>query len=141
MWGDSMATFAERIKQLRIEKNLTQEELASLSYLITMCFMKANGDEVERVGERFHSGLKEISKKYSDRVIYVEGMQLLAALTFKTVDAAADFASKMKKKCIDASAQIYKANCVPAVLMKPPVISTEATVDFILDTIDELLKA
>lgn len=118
-----------------------QEELASLSYLVTMIFMLANGDIVEANGERFHKGLCEISKKYNDKVIYAEGMQFLAALTFKTVEAAADFASKMKTKCIDASAQIYKANCVPAVLMKPPVIASEATVDYILETIEELLKA
>ena len=56
-----------------------------------------------------------------------------------TVDDAAGFAKKMKDACIDASAQIYKANCLPAMLMKPPVIASEATIDYILDTIDSLL--
>jgi hypothetical protein len=34
---------------------------------------------------------------------------------------------------------LYKANCVPALLMKPPFIASEATIDFILNTIDTLL--
>lgn len=33
MWGDSMATFAERIKQLRIEAGLSQEELAAKLFM------------------------------------------------------------------------------------------------------------
>ena len=56
----------------------------------------------------------------------------------ETNDAAA-FAGKMKDACIDASAQIYKANCLPAMLMKPPVIADEAVLDYIVDTIDVLL--
>lgn len=116
-----------------------QEELASLAYLITMTFMRANGDIIEKNGIRFEEGLKAIYKKHSDVLCDAEGMQYLAALHFHTVDEAAKFASKMKECCIDASAQIYKANCLPALLMKPPVISSEATVDYMLSVIDSLL--
>ena len=45
----------------------------------------------------------------------------------------------MKEHCIDASAQIYKANCLPAMLMKPPIIATEATIDKILNVIEEII--
>lgn len=117
-----------------------QEELASLSYLITMTFMRANGDNVAKIGERFMNGLKKVHEKHPDVVLDVEGLDHLTALHFHTVDDAAAFASKMKDACIDASAQIYKANCLPAMLMKPPVISSEATVDYIVDTIDALLS-
>ena len=79
-------------------------------------------------------------EKHSDVILDVEGEAHLAALHFHTVDDAAAFADKMKGACIDASAQIYKANCLPAVLMKPPIIASEATVDYIVDTIDTLLS-
>lgn len=118
-----------------------QEELASLAYLITMIFMLANGDKVEELGERFEKGLKAIRERHSDVLLNAEGMQYLAALHFHTVADAAAFASKMKTLCIDASAQIYKANCLPAVLLKPPVISSEATVDYMLNAINSLLEA
>lgn len=117
-----------------------QEELASLAYLITMTFMQANGAEIERIGSRFEAGLRKVREKHSDIILDVEGDAHLAALHFHTVDDAASFAEKMKTACIDASAQIYKANCLPAMLMKPPIIASEATMDYIVDTIDTLLS-
>ncbi len=116
-----------------------QEELASLAYLITMTFMEANGTYVAELGARFDAGLKAIREKHSEKIVAAEGLDLLAALHFHTVDEAAQFAGKMKDACIDASAQIYKANCVPALLLKPPVIASEATIDYILNVIDTLL--
>ena len=116
-----------------------QEELASLAYLITMTFMEANGDYVAELGARFDNGLKAIAEKHSDKVVVAEGLDLLAALHFNTVDEAAQFAGKMKEACIDSSVMLYKANCVPALLLKPPFIASEATVDYILNVIDTLL--
>ena len=43
-----------------------QEELASLAYLITMTFMRTNGEVVEKLGERFESGLRGIMERHSD---------------------------------------------------------------------------
>lgn len=116
-----------------------QEELASLAYLITMRFMLENGKIVAENGERFQNGLREVMKKHPDVILNIEGYQYLSSLHFRSVDAAAAFASEMKKRAIDASAQIYKAHCLPAVLMKPPIISTPETVDFIVGVIDEIL--
>ena len=116
-----------------------QEELAALSSIITMTFMRANGDKVAAMGKHFAEGLKAVHKKHPDVILDVEGLGHLSALHFHTVDDAAAFAGKMKEACIDASAQIYKANCLPAMLMKPPVIADEAVLDYIVDTIDVLL--
>ncbi|MBE6713783.1 MAG: aminotransferase class III-fold pyridoxal phosphate-dependent enzyme [Ruminococcaceae bacterium] len=116
-----------------------QEELASLAYLITMTFMRANGAIVSSLGKRFDAGLKAIAAKYPEKLVCAEGLELLAALHFNTVDEAAAFAGKMKGACIDSSVMLYKANCVPALLMKPPFIASEATIDYILNTIDTLL--
>lgn len=116
-----------------------QEELAALSYLITMNFMYENGDEVERIGNHFEAGLREIAKRHPDVVVDVEGRGHLVALHFSSVDTAAAFAAKMVDHCIDASAQIYKANCVPAMLMKPPIIASEATMDHILKVFESII--
>ena len=116
-----------------------QEELASLAYLITMTFMRTNGEVVEKLSERFENGLRGVMERHSDIICDVEGFGHLAAIHFHSVDQAAAFASKMKEHCIDASAQIYKANCLPAMLMKPPIIATEATIDKILNIIEELI--
>lgn len=118
-----------------------QEELASLAYLITMTFMRENGELVAQMGAKFDSELKRLHEKYPNIMLKAEGLGHLAAIHFKTVDQAAAFASKLKAACIDASAQTYKANCPPAVLLKPPVISTPAVVDHIISKIDELLGA
>ncbi len=116
-----------------------QEELASLAYLITMSFMKEVGEEVEAIGERFEAGLKAIAERHPATIVKAEGMQLLAALHFADATRAADFAKEMKKHYIDASAQTYKPHCPPALLLKPPVISSEATVDYILETIEKII--
>lgn len=118
-----------------------QEELASLAYLITMTFMRANGDEVERIGKKFEAGLVEIQKKYPETILKAEGKELLAALIFTSVEAAASFAGEMKDRCIDASAQTYKVNCPPALLLKPPVIISDEAVDYILSVIEDIIKA
>lgn len=118
-----------------------QEELASLAYLITMTFVKANGDEIERIGLKFEKGLSEIHEKYPETVLKAEGRELLAALHFTSVDAAAAFAGEMKARCIDASAQTYKVNCPPALLLKPPVIVSDEAVDYILSQIEDIIKS
>ncbi len=116
-----------------------QEELASLAYLITMSFVKETGDEIEAIGERFEAGLKAIAARHPETIVKAEGMQLLAALHFADAARAADFAKEMKKHHIDASAQTYKPHCPPALLLKPPVISTEATIDYILEVIENII--
>ena len=45
---------------------------------------------------------------------------------------------ELHERCIDASAQIYKQNCLPAVLFKPPLIADRDAIDFICSAIDEI---
>ena len=116
-----------------------QEELASLSYLITMAFVQANGGLIQKLGGYFQERLNKISRKNPDVIPCVQGLGHLAALHFNSVERASEFAKKLNDCCIDASAQIYKRNCPPAVLLKPPVISSESVLDFIVETIERLL--
>lgn len=113
-----------------------QEELASLSYLITMAFMQENGDEVQRLGEHFQARLRAVQQRHPDVFCQVEGLGHLAAIHFHTVERAAAFAHKLNDRCVDASAQIYKKDCAPAVLLKPPVIATEQELDFLVNAIE-----
>ncbi|HIW73851.1 MAG TPA: aminotransferase class III-fold pyridoxal phosphate-dependent enzyme [Firmicutes bacterium] len=116
-----------------------QEELASLSYLITMAFMEANGDVVMELGGHFERSLRRLQAERPEALRKVEGQGHLIALHFHTVEQAAAFAQKLNRACIDASAQLYKPHCPPAVLLKPPVIATRATLDYLAAKIRELL--
>ena len=116
-----------------------QEELASLSYLITMTFMQANGDFVEKYGNLLMQELCAVQQRHPEALNKVEGRGHLIGLQFADVTKAAEFSEKLNARYIDSSAQLYKANCPPAVLIKPPVISSEATVRYIAAVIDELL--
>lgn len=113
-----------------------QEELASLAYLVTMRFAKANADVIESNGERFESGLHAVAARYSGQVKKAEGRGLLGALHFGSVDTAARFAAAMNAACVDTSAQLYKAHCPPAVLLKPPLVAEEAHIDYLLAAIE-----
>jgi acetylornithine/succinyldiaminopimelate/putrescine aminotransferase len=113
-----------------------QEEFASLSYLITMAFVSANGENISKLGEYFYGRLNEISRKHPGIISKTEGLGHLAALHFTSVEKAAAFAKKLNARHIDASAQLYKQNCPPAVLLKPPVISSRAVLDFIADAVE-----
>ena len=116
-----------------------QEELASLSYLVTMTFARENEEEIGKNCELFEKGLSDLKTKYPEKLVAVEGKGLLAALHFGTLKEAAEFTDALHKACVDASAQLYKVNCVPAVLFKPPVDSTEETLMALLSILDRVL--
>ena len=77
--------------------------------------------------------------KYPEKLTQIEGAGLLAALHCKDIDSAKAFMNALHDACIDASAQIYKQNCLPAVLFKPSLISDTDALDFIANAIDGIL--
>ncbi len=118
-----------------------QEELASLAYLITMEFSAANGTEIAAMGDKIEQGIRNLAKKYPDLLPPPEGLGHLSSIHFKSVEKAAEFTKIMNDMCVDISAQLYKPDCPPAVLLKPPVITDEAVLKVILEKIEEgLLK-
>ncbi len=118
-----------------------QEELASLAYLIAMRFAEANAAETAAVGAYFRKRLEELAAKHAGAIDGIDGQGLLEAIRFRNAERAAAFAEEINKTfCIDISAQTYKANCPPAALMKLPLISTKATVDFVATCIDKILS-
>lgn len=118
-----------------------QEELASLTYLISMEFMRVNGAHVTEVGNYYHQGELALAKKYPKLIHSVEGDAHMSTLNFVTVDEAVDFCRRLQKEsCIDISAQTYKPNCPPAVLTKLPIIATKEMLRILLDKYDKCLE-
>lgn len=118
-----------------------QEELASLAYLITMEFAEANGEHTKAVGEYYHGELKKLVKKYPELLSKIEGEALMTTIYFHKCKSAEAFAKYLShERCIDISAQTYKADCPPSALTKLPLISDRNTVNFIVSEIDTALS-
>lgn len=117
-----------------------QEELASLAYLITMEFSAANGDRIEEMGNKIESALKQIAAEYPALLGAPEGLGHLSAIHFHDVEKAGAFTKLMGQMCVDMSAQLYKADCPPAVLLKLPLITDETVLDVVCDRVRQGLK-
>ncbi len=118
-----------------------QEELASLAYLITMEFFSANGKEIDEMGEKVEKGVRALAEKYPELLPPPEGLGHLSAIHFNSVEKAAEFTKIMNDMCVDISAQLYKPDCPPAVLLKPPATTDEKVIEVLLKKIEEgLLK-
>ena len=116
-----------------------QEELASLAYLVTMTFVRENGARIASLASSFREALEKVREAHPGVLLRVEGEGHLLGLHFSDVEKAADFAKKLNARAVDASAQLYKADCPPAVLLKPPVISSEKALSYLADLIAGLL--
>ena len=118
-----------------------QEELASLAYLITMEFSSANGKEIDAMGAKLENGIKALASEFPELLPPPEGLGHLSAIHFNSVEKAAEFTKIMNDMCVDISAQLYKPDCPPAVLLKPPVITDDVVLEVLLEKIKEgLLK-
>ncbi len=117
-----------------------QEELASLAYLITMEFSAANGKEIEEMGNQLEEGIRKLAGEYPALLPPPEGLGHLSSIHFKSVEKAAEFTKIMNELCVDISAQLYKPDCPPAVLLKPPVITDEKVLAVLLEKIREGLE-
>ncbi|MFC5401266.1 aminotransferase class III-fold pyridoxal phosphate-dependent enzyme [Cohnella soli] len=117
-----------------------QEELAALAYLVTMKFAEENAPYVARMGAYYENKLRELGSKYPDLIERIEGKGHLSTIFFHDADAAIAFTRKMNERCIDISAQTYKANCPPAALTKPPITATKEMFEYLLRKMDEALN-
>ncbi len=117
-----------------------QEELASLAYLLTMEFLRANQAYVSRIGDYYHGELNQLAKRYPDQIQTIEGLRHLSTILFHQAEVAVKFARDLNKNGIDISVQTYKADCPPAVLTKIPLISSYKMVDLLIKNMDKALK-
>ena len=117
-----------------------QEELASLAYLITMEFAGANGEEITKMGKYIEKSLAEIAKEFPETIEKCDGLGHLAAIHFFSVETASEFTKLINAECVDISAQLYKADCPPGALIKPPLIADEAVIDVMLKKIRKCIS-
>ena len=118
-----------------------QEELASLSYLITITFAEANNEASAAVGKYYNAEAEKLVAKYPQYIEELEGEAHMTTFVFKSAELTNQFTAYLNKKCcIDVSAQTYKANCPPVALTKLPLISTRETVDFVISKMNEALE-
>jgi acetylornithine/succinyldiaminopimelate/putrescine aminotransferase len=110
-----------------------QEELASLSYLVTMAFAEANREYTLYIGKYYRERLEQLAAEYSAVIDKIEGEAHLSTIFFKNAEDANTFTGYLNNECcIDVSAQTYKADCPPAALTKLPLITSPAAIDFII---------
>ena len=118
-----------------------QEELASLSYLITMDFAETNSKETGEIGQYYNAQAAKLIEKYPETIEELEGEAHMTTFVFKTADMTNKFTAYLNKECcIDVSAQTYKADCPPVALTKLPLISSRQTVDFVIAKMHEALE-
>lgn len=116
-----------------------QEELASLAYLITMEFVRENAKEIAGMGALIDKSLQALAENHAGLIARIEGLGHLAAIHFHDVAAAKQFASLVNGMCIDVSAQLYKANCPPAVLLKLPLVTSGPILQILLERLEAAL--
>ena len=118
-----------------------QEEIASLSYLVTMAFAEANASHIAEMNCRWEAALKALAERHPQQIVKAEGHGLMGTLFFRTAEAAAAFGHEMGSRfAVDVSAQTYKADCPPAALTKLPLITDAAMIDRIAAQMELLLQ-
>ena len=117
-----------------------QEELASLSYLITMEFLQSNYGYIKSIGEYYQNELNQLVRQYPHLVQKIEGSRHLSTIIFYHSDTALKFITHLNQNGIDISAQTYKDEFPPAALTKIPLISSYKMVDFLIENMNKALK-
>lgn len=116
-----------------------QEELTNLSYLVTMRFIDDQAQELRRLQNRYESMAQQLARDYPHVLTAAVGLGYLAALQFACAEKAGEFAKRLSGRCIDTSAQLYKANCPPAALFKLPIVMQDGDLAILEANIREVL--
>lgn len=110
-----------------------QEELASLTYLVTMQWAEANSDVTREVGDYYEQRLHEWARKHRGIVTQIAGRRHMQGIHFQALEPAKAFAKALNEAGLDISAQVYKTDCPPVALTKLPLIAGYEVVDMVLD--------
>jgi acetylornithine/succinyldiaminopimelate/putrescine aminotransferase len=133
---------ADRLSQFGALVTNGQEELASLSYLVTMEFARANGDHLRRIGQAYHERLDGLVARHPDLLAAITGDRHMAGIQFHDAAVATAFCRALEAEHgIDISTQAYKPSAPPTALTKLPLIADEVTLDVLLERMDAVLAA
>ncbi len=117
-----------------------QEELASLSYLVTMRWAETNAAVTCAVGDYYEERLRSLRDSYPRLLRAIEGKRHLAGICFYDVESGKIFAKRLNELGLDISVQTYKSDTPPSALTKLPLIAGYETVDYVLERMDSVLK-
>ncbi len=117
-----------------------QEELASLAYLVTMEWAQVNSDVTNQLGIYFENKVRELVAEFPRVITGVDGWRHMTTLRFADIEQAGTFVKELGRKGLEFSAHTYKSECPPVVLCKLPLIADRPMLDFVIDTMRELLK-
>jgi 4-aminobutyrate aminotransferase-like enzyme len=117
-----------------------QEELASLSYLVTMRWAEANAAVTEAVGDYYQERLRDLAGEYTREISGIDGSRHMGAIRFRDIEPAKAFARRLNEAGLDISAQTYKSDCPPTTLTKLPIIAGYEVVDAVIAKMREALK-
>ncbi|MCX7032072.1 MAG: aminotransferase class III-fold pyridoxal phosphate-dependent enzyme [Spirochaetes bacterium] len=117
-----------------------QEEIASLAYLVTAAFVRANAGWVRDVGKLYEAALDDLVARHPGLLARREGLRHLSSLFFHDAAKATAFAAALNAEGIDISVQSYKANCPSSCLTKLPLTVTPRAVEFLAGRMDAALR-
>lgn len=117
-----------------------QEELASLAYLITMEWAQANSEATEAIGAYCEQQIHSFAGKYPQAIEKTDGWNHMTTIVFSDLEKAKAFTTELGRRGVDISAQIYKEDCPPVVLLKLPIIADRAMVDFVVGQMDDVMS-
>jgi 4-aminobutyrate aminotransferase-like enzyme len=118
-----------------------QEEIASLAYLVTAAFVRANAGWVLDVGRLYEESLQRLVDRHPGLLAKREGLRHLSSLFFRDAAKATAFAAALNAEGIDISVQSYKANCPPSCLTKLPLTVTPKAIEYLAGRMDAALAA
>lgn len=130
----------DRLSQFGALVTNGQEELASLAYLITMEFVRANGERIDAIGHDYQERLSRLTERFPRLLAAVTGDGHMGCLQFHQPDVAVEFCRRLDDLGVDTSTQAYKPSAPPTALTKLPVISDETTVSAVVDRMESVLQ-
>ena len=131
---------ADRLSQFGALVTNGQEELASLAYLITMEFVRANGEWIDAIGRLYTHRLRDLVDGFPGLLAAATGDGHMGCLQFHQPEAAVEFCRRLDELGVDTSTQAYKPSAPPTALTKLPVISDETTVDAVVSRMATALR-
>jgi acetylornithine/succinyldiaminopimelate/putrescine aminotransferase len=130
----------DRLSQFGALVTNGQEELASLAYLITMEFVRANGERIDAIGRDYQERLSRLTERFPRLLAAVTGDGHMGCLQFHQPEVAVEFCRRLDDRGVDISTQAYKPSAPPTALTKLPVISDETTVSAVVDRMESVLQ-
>ena len=88
----------------------------------------------------YQEKLEDLVVEFPDVVETLEGQRHLSSLRFHKADCAVALMKDLNAAGYDVSAQTYKANCPPTLLIKIPIISSYRMVDQFVARIGQSLS-